>query len=161
MKLMSSITEAKMLNPFIEACISVMNDFTDLEVQNKDTEATESPKPSFGYAIILGIVGDIEGQVCYSLETTCAKRLVSGFLGTDEDDPQVEEYLSSGLEEMSNMMAGNASKILAEDGVEIDISPPSIVEGKDYDIQFVKMKTIQVTLSTNCGPMEINLALSE
>jgi len=150
--------EADLLNPFITASTSVFSDLTGIELEKASVERKEMPDPSFRYAILLGIVGELEGQVTYSLSKDLSREVVKGILG-DMLPAVIDRNLTSGLGELGNMITGNAARQLEEQGVNIDISPPSVIEGDDYTIEYVNLRTIRLVMISNRGTLEINLAL--
>ncbi len=149
-----------LLNPFITASTSVVEQLAQIKLKKHGVNKKTTPDPSYEYAIMLGIVGDLKGQVTYSLSKSFARTLVSEFLGLHLVPAKLDEHVPSGLEELGNMITGNAAGGLESNGVEIDISPPSIIAGSDYQIEYVKMNTIQVIMFSEAGSLEINLALT-
>ena len=59
---------------------------------------------------------------------------------------EFDEMSKSAISEMSNMIMGNAATILYNRGINIDITPPSLLMGENMQITPSKMKTICIPL---------------
>ena len=70
-----------------------------------------------------------------------------------------DEMAKSAISELSNMITGNASTSLASQGLEIDISPPTLITGNSVTITTGTLQTIVVPVETEAGIFEINIAL--
>lgn len=77
--------------------------------------------------IQIGMTGQMTGDVVFGLHEAVALKLVSammgGFVLTEMD-----EIGKSAISELGNMISGNASTILYNKGVRVDITPPRLLE---------------------------------
>jgi chemotaxis protein CheX len=155
--------KAEYLNPFITAATDVLEQFIpDIEIERGDLDATSSPSETLGAAVYIGISGDLEGRVIYDMDRQTAVDLASAMNG--EDLPGMNELVRSTLQELGNVISGNATTNLrqAADSKTIDITPPSMIVGADTEISdSVEQTLIQVPLKTNYGTLVINLAVRE
>lgn len=155
--------KAEYLNPFIEAATDVLKQFIpDIEIDRGELDATTSPSETLGVAVYIGISGDLEGRVIYDMGRETAVDLASAM--NQEDLPGMNELVRSTLQELGNVISGNATTNLrkAADSRTIDITPPSMIVGADTEISdSVEQTLIQVPLQTNYGTLVINLAVRE
>ena len=79
-----------------------------------------------GVIIVVGIVGEIKGNVVYCLELECAKKIASTMM---MGMPVIEfdDMAQSALSELSNMLTANAATSFAEMGISLDISTPTLL----------------------------------
>lgn len=136
--------KAEQLNPFLLSAKQVLQQVCQIDVRfgpiSKD-DFYVNGEPLF---IMLGITGEITGQVCVVMETDTAKdiasRMMMGMPITELDD-----MAKSALSELGNMMMGNAATLLSNSNVLIDITPPTLVFGSAM-ITSPEMAVIKVPL---------------
>lgn len=90
----------------------------------------KSPIHLNAFNVIMGIVGDIQGQIILNFREEAPEKIVSKLLGRELKNE--EELTISGIAEFGNILAGNAvTDLFEENGGTIGITPPSIILGKD------------------------------
>ncbi len=136
--------KAEHLNPFLLSAKQVLQQVCNVDVQfgpiSKD-DFFVSGEPLF---IMLGITGEITGQVCMVMgnETALdiASRMMMGMPITALDD-----MAKSALSELGNMMMGNAATLLSNNNILIDITPPTLLVGSAI-LSSPEMAVIKVPL---------------
>ena len=83
---------------------------------------------STGVIGIIGIIGELSGNVFFAMDEACGKKIASYMMGGMEVE-EFGELAQSAISELSNMLAANASMILSETGKMIDISTPTLING--------------------------------
>jgi len=109
---------------------------------------------------MIGVTGRIKGQVCFELSEEIAKKIASSMMG---GMPITElDYISmSAVSEMGNMIMGNASMILANKAIHIDITPPSLLTGENIEM-LGKVPTIIAPLKLQgLGIINLNITVEE
>ena len=92
------------------------------------TGETKSPIAVESFNVILGIVGDITGQIIFNFKGESPRKIVSKLLNREIFDE--EELQISGIAEFANILSGNAiTELFEETQGKIDITPPSIIMG--------------------------------
>lgn len=81
-----------------------------------------------GVVCIVGIIGDLTGNVIFSVSEDGAKRIASYMMGGMEVT-EFDEITQSAVSELSNMLAANACIRLSAMGMDIDISTPTLMHG--------------------------------
>ncbi|WP_055667239.1 chemotaxis protein CheX [Desnuesiella massiliensis] len=150
--------DVKYINPFLDAFLSVMPQLGFSEVKKQSLVLKEKNIRSNGVMVILGIVGDVKGNVVYSLDVDSAKKIASvmmmGFPVNDFDD-----MAQSAVSELTNMLTATASMNFANIGTNINISTPTLMFGEDFEMKMNIDKIISVSLTVNNIPIEINIGL--
>lgn len=150
--------DVKYINPFLDAFLSVMPQLGFSEVKKQSLELKEKNIKSSGVMVILGIVGDVKGNVVYSLDVDSAKKIASvmmmGFPVNDFDD-----MAQSAVSELTNMLTATASMNFANIGTNINISTPTLMFGEDFEMKMNIDKIISVSLTVNNIPIEVNIGL--
>lgn len=153
--------EADYINPFVTTAVSTLKQFIpDIEIERGDLDVAESPFETVGTATYIGISGDLEGRVIYEMDRTTAVEIASAMNG--EDLPGLNEMVRSTIQELANIISGNATTELrkAAGDKDVDITPPSMIVGSETEISdSVSSKYLCVPLETNLGTIMINVAV--
>lgn len=81
---------------------------------------------------LVGFAGKYNGLVSLHLPTNVALHATSCMLGMDVTE--INEDVNDAMGEIANMIAGSFKQHLSTSGVDVHLSTPSIVHGKDYFI---------------------------
>ena len=146
------------INPFVAASFDILKAIGNYNPVKGKLVLKNKPTPSYGVSVIVGVIGQVKGQIIYSMSEDTAKHIASTMMmGMPVDT--FDEMAKSAISELSNMITGNASTSLASQGLEIDISPPTLITGNSVTITTGTVQTIVVPVETEAGVFEINIAL--
>jgi len=111
--------------------------------------------------IIIGVAGEIKGQVFFSMNNITACNIASTMMfGTEVKE--LDDMAKSAIAELGNMIMGNVSTEFFNNGIKIDITPPTVLVGKDMALSTRGLKTICIPLLLEkLGKIEIDVALTE
>lgn len=152
--------KAEYINSFILASTEVINNFVEEKFAVGKPFVRSNPFPTKELVIILGITGDIKGQAVFSLSEPMAKKIASGMMmGMPVEE--IDEMAKSALSELGNMIMGNSATLLFNAGVQIDITPPSLVKGTAIEISSAGMETICVPLVSTLGEIEFDIGMKK
>ena len=154
--------KAEFLNPFVKSVIGIIGDtISETPVKGKIFLRKKYPYKTEDVAIIVGIAGKISGQLVLSLTDECARGIAAVML-MEEQVPELDEFAQSALAEMSNMITANATIGLCEAGYTCDITPPTVITGKQMEISCKEeIKTIVIPLELSVGKVDVNISLIE
>lgn len=149
------------INPFIAASKSVLKEICGIDVNLGKPYITKSVFEGDKFLIIVGITGQLKGQVILGMadDTACdiASHMMMGMPVLELND-----MAASAISELSNMILGNTATIFSTQGKIIDITPPSICVGKDIEITVSDSKMISVPLSYGgTHDFELNIAVQD
>ena len=112
-------------NPFFDATKEVFQSMLDMEIsplpENGGAGGEESVK------VEIALVGDLSGTVVYNFPKSTTLNIVKVLSGMDAD--QLDEFATSMLGEMANIISGNAVTALSGQNYQCDIKPPQITVG--------------------------------
>lgn len=148
------------LNAFVQAAYEIFQELTGVVLKKEKVHLSAYPIPSYEISIIVGITGFITGQVVYSLTPPMAETLVTKWLKKIPENKK-EMLIKSGITEIANMITGRSTSLLQKKNNILSVTPPSIITGDKFKIEFIKLKTIVVTMSSDIGTIEISLALKD
>jgi chemotaxis protein CheX len=149
---------AEYINPFLEAATVVFKSILKVDLRRGKLVIKDNPIPSMDVAIIIGITGQITGDVVYSMAFPMVEKIADVLIPGLTGDQIKEEYKDI-VGELANMITGNAMNLFASSGKIIDITTPTVVEGDDFNITMVKQTTLGITLYSTMGQLEMNIAL--
>ena len=107
-------------------------------------------------AVILGLTGQITGQVIIRFTEENAKKVASiMMMGMPVEE--LDDMALSALSELGNMILGSASTNLAEAGILTDITPPAILHGS---VQIKQDYAETVTIPLTADDIRITLDIT-
>ena len=133
------------INPFIEASQTVLMQVASLDAKLGKVYLKTAPYSSEDIIIMVGLTGKIRGQAIFSMSRAFGLKIASAMM-MGMPVTEFDEMSKSAISEMSNMIMGNAATILYNRGINIDITPPSLLMGENMQITPSKMKTICIPL---------------
>jgi chemotaxis protein CheX len=146
------------VNPFIESASAILQEVAQLP-SDRGKLALKDPKSPFrDVCVILGLVGQVHGQVVYGFDEGTAKNIVSKMM-MGAEVLEMDEMAKSALGELGNMITGKASVQLENIGITIDISPPTLVMAKNLQISSIKIPMIIVPLESEVGTIDVYVGL--
>lgn len=148
--------ESKYIVPFVEATEYIFRQFQLSPVyeapQYKDT-------PFLGHEVytVVGITGNLRGQMYLGFSQQSAIGVVSSMMGGMQV-LELDALGQSALAELGNMICGNAMTRFSAEGLKLDITPPSVVMGRDLRISSSNIEFLSVILNTD-GPGKVELTV--
>jgi chemotaxis protein CheX len=119
--------KAEVINPFLESARTVIEQVIQVSPSTGNLGIKEIELIDNHIWIQVGMTGQLSGNIIFGIAEQVALRMVSimmgGFVITEMD-----EMGQSAISELGNMISGNASTILYNQGVSVDISPPQIMK---------------------------------
>ncbi|GAQ24979.1 MULTISPECIES: chemotaxis protein CheX [Tepidanaerobacter] len=112
-----------------------------------------------GILIIVGLVGDLKGNVVYSMSMDDAKKIASKMMmGMPVDE--FGEMAQSALSELANMLTANASTEFSKENVSMSISTPTLMYGKDITTKLSTENILCAEVGLDDGiSVEINISI--
>ena len=149
---------AQHINPFLMAAKKVLQDVCFVEVAVQKPVLKEA---SFGpgtWVIMIGVTGEMQGQVMIALTQENACSVASKMCMTEIKE--IDEFAASALSELGNMIMGNAATVFSSNGVGIDITPPTLSHGQ---VSFINnyAKNLCVPMTFPEGHIDLFLALRQ
>ncbi len=147
------------INPFLESLNVVLAGFGIKNFTIGNMEKKERMQVDSDVTAVIGLVGDIRGNVAFSLSQETAMKIVSMMM-VGRPVTEFDSIVRSAIGELANMITGKASIFLSTKGVNIDISPPSIIIGEDIFFIISPIQTVAVNMDTELGKIEVNIEVA-
>jgi len=116
------------IRSFSNAVLNIMPQLGIMKVVSGEVRECGKNIETSGVVCIVGIVGDLAGNVIFSMSEDGAKGIASAMMGGMEV-LEFDEITQSAVSELSNMLAANACIGLSEIGFNADISTPTLMQG--------------------------------
>jgi chemotaxis protein CheX len=104
------------INPFVTAASSILEQVAHIEIKRGTLSLRPKMFPSPEVSVILGVTGDVKGQVIYGLTEETALGIATKMM-MGMQLPGFDEVARSAIGELGNMITGNASSILEKSGI--------------------------------------------
>lgn len=149
------------INPFIEASCTVLKSVANIDTSLGKVYVKTSPCAGASISIVIGLIGDIKGQVVFSMDKKVGCKIASHMMmGMPVD--QLDEISKSAISEAANMILGNAATMLSSKNISVDITPLALFEGKDMQVSTPNMKTICIPINISSDEkIELEIAVIE
>lgn len=151
--------KAQILNPFLEAIQEVLVKEVQTKINRGELSLDTSSYTTEEVTTLISMIGQIEGNVLFSMSMDTAKAVVSRMLG--EPVTEFDGLAQSGISELGNVIVGAASVRLARAGFETNISPPALIQGDGAQLSTLDYPRLVVPLMTEVGMVTVHLALKE
>ena len=147
------------INPILSSFINVMPQLGLVNVRKKGISVKSNFIESPGVVIIVGIVGDIRGNVIYGLTIEDAKKIASTMMmGMPVNE--FDELAQSAISELTNMLTANVATNFSKDNININISTPTLVHGK-FTANATSDKVVCVEMDANGMTIEVNISMEK
>jgi chemotaxis protein CheX len=144
------MTDAEIAKPFIQATQNILSTMAMLDA-TPGTPYVKKEKTATGdVSAIIGITGEKNGTFAISFSKPCAIQLVKQMLGDDVDD--IFNDVQDAVGEISNMISGHARLGLAQMGLKLQGSTPSVIMGDNHVISHMtRAAVIVIPFETEFG----------
>ncbi len=126
------MVDARIVNAVLSASHNTFTQVLQIEPQIGKPSAVKDIVPKYNIVTIIGFNGDIKGNFVYSFNEGTALNIVSRMMGMEYS--VLDELSLSAIGELGNMSAGGIAMSLEKLGYTIDITPPTVVTGKELKI---------------------------
>lgn len=115
------------INPFLLASTKVLKEmcFVDAKVGRPSISSPVFMENTL--VILIGITGEIRGQVMITFEHNIACDIASRMIM--QPVTEMDDLSRSAISELGNMILGNTATIFSTKGIGIDITPPTVGTG--------------------------------
>lgn len=151
--------KAEYINSFYKATKDVLKLMLDLDIEMDKPEVAQGMVSSQDTNVILGVTGDLRGNILFGFPEDMTLEMVRIMSGMQIN--RVDEFVSSALGEVANIIGGNAITLLASHEYICDIVPPQIFIGQYKSMSMANKKAICLPLKSEIGEFSIIIYLTE
>jgi chemotaxis protein CheX len=152
--------DVKIINPFIEGAIHVLNTVASTAVTAGKPYIKNDRTAKGDVSGVIGLTGEARGTVSVSFTDVCILDVVSKMFG--EEIKILNEEIGDAVGEISNMISGHARRKLEEMGKSLKAAIPTVVMGKDHQLtHLTSCPIIAVPFSTDKGGFTIEVCFED
>lgn len=149
--------DAKLVNPFIDAFMTVMPQIGFPTPKRTKVFLQDKNAISSGVVVMVGFTKQMRGNVVYNMNEDTAKFIASTMMmgmPVNEFDAMAQ----SAICELSNMISANSATNLTQMGLEVDISTPNLTIGQGFSVKISEGQYL--TIEMDLGGHKIDIAIA-
>lgn len=151
--------KAEVINPFLESARHVIEQVIQVSPSTGNLGVKEISLLEDHIWILIGMTGQMKGDIVFGLKEQVALRMISVMMG-GYVLTEMDEMGQSAISELGNMISGNASTILSNQGVNVDITPPKVLRSTNVT-NFDTKKALCIPLQMDgIGELDIQVMIS-
>ena len=150
------MSASKHIQTILNGTIQSLKSVIPITMDIKSPSLMVQPFVQKEMGVLIGIIGDIKGRIIIDSSAETFSAIGSSMFGM----PLEGEMLESFTGELGNMVAGNICTSVASSGVEIDITPPTVIVGTTRLYGFQHAFKLPVVIE-NIGELTIILTIDE
>ncbi len=148
-----------LINPFIEATLNILGTMAQTKAQAGKPYVKTDSVARGDVSAIIGMMGEASGMVSVSFSAKCIVAIASRMLG--EKITQKDE-IRDAVGEITNMISGQARRLLDEQGRTLQGTLPTIIMGRNHSITHMTDSPIlAIPFTTDCGDFTIEVSFGE
>ena len=147
------------INPIIESFMTVLPQLGLQNIVRKAVFVKGKNIESPGVVIIVGLIGDIKGNIIYGMTMDDAKIIASRMMmGMPVND--FDELAQSAISELSNMLTANVATNYSEQNISVNISTPTLIHGEFIANASID-KVLCIQMGANGTTIDVNISLEK
>ena len=153
------------INPVVETSYKILKEVLGgADVKRGDLYLKSTAMPVMGVAALVGLAGDVEGRVLFDMSYETALNIASAM--NMEKLEEFDDLAKATISELANLITAQAVTKLHELGFKFDLTPPALFAGEKMEIAALSganqsVEALIVPLITDCGKIEVNVAIRE
>lgn len=151
--------KAEYINAFYLATQEVFELMLDLKVDRGNLKIIDDMVCSEDANVHLGVTGDLKGSILFGFPGEMALKMVEIMSGMAMKE--IDNFVSSALGEVANIVGGNAITNLSNCDYKCDITPPQIFIGQYNSFPMPNEKALLIPMKTEIGNFNINIFLTD
>ena len=143
---------------FVKATCTILSTMAGITAAPGRPYVKKNAEATGDISAIIGVTGVRNGTISVSFTTESATSLVVGMLGEDVED--INQDMQDAVGEVANMVSGQARASIAEQGLVLQGSTPSVVVGKNHVIHHItKAVVMAIPFTTPGGEFTVEFCL--
>lgn len=147
------------INPVLESFNNILPQLGLNNIKKNGISVKGKYIKSLGVVIIIGIIGDVKGNIIYGMSIDTAKKIAS-IMMMGRAVENFDELSQSAISELVNMLTANVAMNFSNDNINVDISTPTLIEG-EFMASSNADKVLCVEMSIDGMIIEVNISLEK
>lgn len=152
--------DAKLINPFIEATLSVLETMAHVKASAGKPYLKKDQVARGDVSGVIGLTGEACGMISVSFSSPCILAITSTMLG--EKMTEVDDQIGDAVGEIANVISGKARQQLEQMGRSLKAAIPVVVMGENHIIsRITSSPVVAIPFSTDQGDFTIEVCFEE
>lgn len=148
------------LNPIIKASTFVLQQACNVSATVGKPYLTQTTYENEVFVVMLGITGQLHGQVLLVMDVEIACNLASKMMmGMPVNE--LNDMAKSALGELMNMTMGNAMTFFSEKEILLDITPPTMFVSSELSLSVGDSRMVCIPIMFDDVKVELNVAIKD
>ncbi len=144
----------------MESVLNNLEQMAALKAEKLSLSVTKDAKTAMEISGIIGLSGGVKGSAVISFPKAIALAVASAMFM--EELKEINEDVKDAIGEFTNIVVGNARNKLVDEGLDITMSTPTIIIGKDHQISHPQnIPFLVIPFQTDLGIFQINIGIKE
>lgn len=117
---------SKVISNLLNGMVHSISNVVPVSIQHSRPSVLTVPYQQDQIAVLIGMTGELKGNILIDGDKQQFSSLGESMYGMYLED----DMLISFIGEIGNMIAGNLTTYISSEGVEMDITPPSVMTGE-------------------------------
>jgi chemotaxis protein CheX len=150
--------DVKVVNAILRSMVKVFNEMLNTKVEMDKPKISKELAKGYDLVTVVGYNGNLSGNLVYGFSSELGLSIVSKMMGMPYD--KLDELAMSAIGELGNMVSGNIAMNLEQIGKPIDITPPSVILGKEIQVN-VEGVILKIPARIEAHNFEVNMVMRE
>ena len=147
----------ELIQPFINSADAILAQLLNCSTTIGDVSMDEEIYRRKGTASVVSIRGDIEGRVILDLDPATAVKVATQLAGGPVEES--EQLVAETVNELANMMIGNAVTLLNDQGFHFKVYPPEVHNAAEGFEGSQDTEALVMCIDTPSGSVYLNIAM--
>jgi chemotaxis protein CheX len=147
----------ELIQPFINSADAILAQLLSCTTAIGDVSMDEETYRRKGAASLVAIRGDIEGRVIVDLDPATAVKVAAQLAGGPVEES--EQLVRETVNELANMMIGNAVTLLNDQGFHFKVFPPEVHNAAEGFEGSQDTEALVMCIETPSGSVYLNIAM--
>ena len=147
----------ELIQPFINSADAILAQLLNCSTTIGDVSMDEEIYRRKGTASVVSIRGDIEGRVILDLDPATAVKVATQLAGGPVEES--EQLVGETVNELANMMIGNAVTLLNDQGFHFKVYPPEVHNAAEGFEGSQDTEALVMCIDTPSGSVYLNIAM--
>ncbi len=151
--------QTDLIKPFLNSTLHVLKTMAFTEASPGKPFMKTDAKAKGDVSGVIGLTGDNEGSLSISFTAQCICKIVSNMFG--EEITEVNHEVEDAVGEITNMISGDARRVLEEKGVVLKSAIPTVISGPGHHVSHITTgPCVAIPFSTEGGDFTLEICLA-
>lgn len=152
--------DVKYINPFLTATVNVIKTMAFVDLRPGSPYLKEEATAEGDVSGIIGLTGDVAASLSVSFSFGLIKEIMKNMLG--EEITEITAEVQDAVGEMTNMICGDARRMLQQEGLNLSAAIPTIIAGKNHTIKHaIKGPVINIPFEAQGGKAVVKVSMEK